>query len=132
MKKTRQQTEALADALDDTPIDAAEAKAAVDQLGVDVPVLAAKLRATVAEADRKARFAAASLAYAEELAKLEMHKHAPAPRDQHLATMKRLIARVPREQVAMHFLKYESATDDELGELVRSLQHLLGDGDEDE
>ena len=121
MKKTEHQIEALVEALDDTPLEGANH-------GVDIPALAGKLRGMVAAADRKDRFAAASLAYAEALARLEQTKHAaPAGRDAQLATMKKLIARVPQEQVAMHFLKYESASDEELAELVRALQHLLGD-----
>ena len=50
----------------------------------------------------------------------------------HATTFRALLARVPQGQsIAMHFLKYEEASDDELDELIRSLRHLLGEDDND-
>lgn len=115
MTTTKKQIESLIDALDDVP---------VEPQNEGVASLAAKLRA-------KVRFADATDAYAEELARLEAKKHAAPNRSANLAAMKQLLARVPAQQhVAMHFLKYESASDDELAELVRALEHLLDDDEE--
>ena len=137
MKKTRRDIEAVVEALDDLPIEPEEAALVVKSLGIDVKQLASKLRGAVTDADerdRKKRFEEASLAYAAELERLErigrVERQAPLPpREVQLATMRQLLQRAPQQSVSMHFHKYETATDEELAELIRSLQHLLGDGE---
>lgn len=138
MSDTKKKLESLAEALDDAPIDEEEARAEVARLGVDVKGLAARLRATVAKAgEATAREAQqdkveeARRAYAAEVERLERRKlETKATREEQLVTFRALLARAPRESVAVHFHKYESATDEELSEMIRALRHLLGE-DED-
>lgn len=128
----------LVDALDDETThsgDAAEARETVKRLGIDVKDMAAKLRAKVAAADaedRKQRFDDAAAAYAREVERLERRKAEPKrPRAEQLVVLQGLLARAP-QSVAMHFHKYEAASDDELAELVRSLRHLLNEDEPEE
>lgn len=128
----------LVDALDEEGPhlgDAGDARETVKRLGIDVNDMAAKLRAKVAAADaadRKQRFDDAAAAYAHEVERLERRKAEPKrPRAEQLVVLQALLAKAP-QSVAMHFHKYESASDDELAELVRSLRHLLNEASEDE
>jgi hypothetical protein len=131
MTKTRKELEALNEALDDVPTDAADDRAVVEALGIDVEKMAAEMRAKIAEADRRdreERVAEARRAYAEEVEQLERRRIEAKPtREEQLAVFRSLVARAPAQAVAMHFHKYESATDDELAELIRALRHLLGE-----
>lgn len=120
---TKKQLEAVVDALDDVPIDPKDAQATVARLGIDVARMAGGLRAKVAAA----AIAQARDDYAREVERFERRKTEPLrPRAEQLVVMQALLAKAP-QSVAMHFLKYESASDDELAELIRSLRHLLND-----
>jgi hypothetical protein len=133
--KSRDQLNRVVEALEDESVDAKEARDTVARLGIDVKDMAAKLRAKVAAADaddRKQRIDEARAAYARELEKLERRKAEPKrPRAEQLVVLQGLLQRAP-QSVAMHFHKYESASDDELAELVRSLRHLLDEPDPDD
>lgn len=123
--KTKKQLENVVDALDDVPIEPKDAAKVVAQLGIDVNRMAANLRAKVAAA----AIADARAGYAREIERFERRKAEPKrPRAEQLVVMHALLAKAP-QNVAMHFHKYEEASDDELAELIRSLRHLL---DEDE
>jgi hypothetical protein len=132
--KTKEQVEAVVDALDDVPIDPKDARETVTRLGVDVKSLAAGLRAKVAaadEADRKRTIEAARIAYAREIEQFERRKVEPLrPRAEQIVVLQALLAKAP-QSVAVHFHKYESASDDELGELIRALRHLLNEDEAD-
>ena len=95
--------------------------------------LAAKLRAKVADADtalRQKRFDEAKVAYHDEADRLKRRAAEPKRSRKELeAIFQGLIAKAPPEAVAMHFHKYETATEEELGELIRTLRHLLGEDD---
>lgn len=128
--KSKEQLNRIVEALEEEAVDAREARDTVQRLGIDVKDMAAKLHARVAAADdaeRKKRIDEARGAYAKELERLERRKAEPKrPREEQLVVLQSLLARAP-QSVAMHFHKYESATDEELAELVRSLRHLLGE-----
>jgi hypothetical protein len=125
-KTTKKQLSDIEEALDDAPIDPKDANETVKRLGIDVKSMAANLRAKVANAD----IADARTAYAKEIERLERRKMEPRPRAEQLVVLQSLLKRAP-QAVAMHFHKYESASDEELAELVRSLRHLLGEPDEE-
>ena len=96
--------------------------------------MALGLRAKIAAADeadrRKKRIEDARAAYAAELERLERRRQEPRrPRDEQVSILQALLARAPGGNVAIHFHHYESATDDELAELIRSLRHLIGEDD---
>jgi hypothetical protein len=148
MSKTHKQIQVLIDVLEDVEDvedDATSARdgaghggaahaSAVDRLGIDIKSLAAGLREKVRAADasdRKARFAAASAAYASELERLAQRKpEPPRSRAEQLGVLAALLAKAPSGQpLAMHFHKYESASDEEIGETIRSLRHLLEEDD---
>jgi hypothetical protein len=135
MTKRKKELQAVVDALDEVPIDPADARATVKRLGIDVKSLAKDLRARVASADSadaRRRIDEARVAYAEEIERLERRKHEPArSRDEQLVVFRALLAKAPPESVAVHFLKYASASDEELAELIRSLRHLLGEDEQD-
>jgi hypothetical protein len=134
MTRSRREIEALVEALDDVPVDEADAKATVKALGIDVGALAATIRAKIAAADaadRERRYHEARKAYADEVERLERRRIAPeADREALRATFRSLMARVPAEtRASAHFHKYEAASDEELVELIRALRHLLGEDD---
>jgi len=122
MSSTKQQLENLYAALDDVPIAAEEAKAVVADLGIEVSSVDAGLRA-------KIRVANARAAYAQEVERFELRKNEPArSRGEQLEIFHSLFAKAKARTnvpLALHFLKYESSSDEELGELIRSLRHLL-------
>lgn len=158
------QLEALTSALDDVPVTDEEAAETVAALGIDVPALAAGLRARIAEriaarvgesavpnsppapteegprqralADEAKResarkIEAARAAYAAELERLARRRSEKGKdRDALLVTFGHLLAKAPPNTVAMHFHKYEAASDDELAELIRALRHLLDEDDD--
>lgn len=148
--KSHERLNRLVEALEEDAIDAQEARDTVARLGIDVMDMAAKLRATIAAASapnaepgastraaatdaaaRRQRFDEARRAYARELELFESRKAEPTrPRAEQLVVLQSLLARAP-QSVAMHFHKYESASDDELAELVRSLRHLLDEPDDE-
>jgi SOS response regulatory protein OraA/RecX len=131
--KTRKQIEDVITALDDAPIDDETANETVRKLGIDVKTLAQELRAKVADADaidRKKRIDDARTAYAQELERLERRKTEPKrSREDQLGVFRALLAKAPPQGLAMHFHKYESASDEELDELIRALRHLLGENE---
>jgi hypothetical protein len=135
-RKTRRQIENLVEALDDVPVAVEDEARDVRSLGIDIPALAKKIRAKVEEADaqdREHRYHEARKAYASEVDRLEQQPD-PAKLDRAAlrATFRALMARVPRgTQLAAHFHKYESARDEALVEMIRSLRHLLGEDDPD-
>ncbi len=128
---SRKHLEHLTEALDDVPIDDHDVARTVGQLGIDVKSLAEELRQKVKDADaaeRRQRIDAARAAYAREVERLERRKAEPRrPREEQLVVFRALLAKAPAQGLAMHFLKYESASDDELAELIRSLRDLLGE-----
>jgi hypothetical protein len=133
MSDTKKKIESLVEALDESPVDDEEAKAAVEELGIDVKSFAARVREKVAAAEAahaKKRIADARRALAEEVERLERRKMEPKKsREEQLATFRALLAKAPPQAVAMHFHKYESASDEDLAELIRALRHLLGEDD---
>jgi hypothetical protein len=136
MSKRRREIEALVEVLDDVPIDQEHAREKVAELGIDVKSMAARMREKIADADaadRAKRIQVARVAYQAEVDRLARRKPEPKrDRDAQIATFKALVAKAPPAAVGMHFHKYESATDEELAELVRTLRHLLGEDDPDE
>lgn len=128
--------ERLVESLDEAPFDDEVVKATVDRLGIDVKEMAAGLRARVAAADvadaaeRKKRIDDARAAYAAEVTRLEERRVAgKRTREENLSLVRTLLVKAPPEAVAVHFHKYESASDEELEELVHALRHLLGEDD---
>jgi hypothetical protein len=131
-KKRGRELELLVEALDDVPLDDDAVREANEKLGGDIGAFADKVRGMIADADardRAARFQEARRSYAADLERFERRRLTPrGDRAEREATFRALIAKAPREAaVAMHFHKYESATDEELDELIRALRHLLGE-----
>lgn len=123
-----EQAERVIAALDAEPFDEADQRAAVADLGIDIDRLAARLGKFVADQDdveRKARYAAAAAERKRELA--DFHAIAAAPkrsRNEHIAEIQSYIKRLPPEQVSLHFMKYEEATDDDLARLEAIARYL--------
>jgi hypothetical protein len=131
-KKRSTELERIVEALDDAPFDAETVAKVNERLGGDVPAMAANVRSMIADADardRAERFQAARRGYAAELERFERRPLTPRRnRSEREETFRALLAKAPRgSAVAMHFHKYESATDEELDELIRALGHLLGE-----
>ena len=90
-------------------------------------------RAADAADERKKRIDEARAAYAKESERWSSRKPEPKrSRDEQLVVFRALLAKAPPQALAMHFLKYESASEEELAESIRSLRDLLGDEDSDE
>jgi hypothetical protein len=129
--KPKQDIEALIEALDDVPVDDADARDPVKRLGIDVKQWAGAIRQRVAaadESDRAVRFAEARRAYAADAERYEAKKSEPRRSvEEQRATMRALMARIPRESGAavVHFHKFEEATEEELAEMIKALRHLL-------
>lgn len=134
MSTTRRQIEHIVEALDETPAGGDADRETVERLGVDVPALAAQIRGRIAAADakdQKQRVEDATQAYARELERLERRRTEPArSREAQIGVLKALLAKAPRDAISMHFHKFESASDEEIDELIRSLRHLLGEDDD--
>jgi len=131
--KGKKPIEALVEALDDVPLDEADAGNAAQRLGIDVKKWAGAIRQRVAaadESDRAARFNEARRAYADDAARYDAKK--PEPKrsvEEQRATMRALMARIPRASAtaAVHFHKFEEATEEELAEMIKALRHLLNE-----
>jgi hypothetical protein len=129
------EVENVIEALDDVPIADEDAKAVIAKLGIDdaeLKSLAASMRSKVSTRISKAKIQDAREAYAKEIERLESRtrKSARRSREEEVAHFEVLLAKAKSRApagVALHFLKYESASDEELSELIRSLEHLLGD-----
>jgi hypothetical protein len=132
--KDRREIELLVEALDEVPDDA-DAAEAVQRLGIDVKSWATEVRALVATARgeaRKRQFAEAAASYQRESDALGARsKGSPRSKEEQQHILRRLLDRAPKSGAnAVHFLKFEEATSDELAEMIRSLRHLLGEADE--
>lgn len=131
----------VVEALADEPVDDEAARAEVARLRIDVKAMAGAIRDRIAAKDeeelRKERFAEAQRAYVDEIERMERRKieggaHEPT-REERLAVFQALLKRAPLSAlVGMHFHKYESASDDELAELIEALRHLLGEDSRDD
>lgn len=94
-------------------------------------------RETKDSSDRKKRIDDARAAYAREVERLERRKaqalrDATRTRDEQLVVFQALLAKAPPELLGVHFHKYESASKEELDELIHGLRHLLNEEDEGE
>lgn len=131
--KPKTAAELLMLALDDEPTTDEDGREAVKRLGVDVGAWAASIRSSVSQADkekRRDRFAAADAARRAELDRLSSKASMPSGALGELReTLKDLLARAP-QGAAVHALKFEEATAEELAEMIRSVQHLLDEDDE--
>lgn len=136
----------VVEALADEPVDDEAARAEVARLQIDVKAMASSIRDRIAAARppsddeaRKRRFDEAQRAYAAEIERMERRKIEGGPqkptREERLEVFQGLLERArvrePSALVGMHFHKYESASDDELAELIEALRHILGEGDEE-
>lgn len=125
--KSEQAAHVLA-ALEAEPMDDEDGRAAVAELGIDAKRLAAGLRALVAERDeidRRARYAAVAADRRRELA--DLHAISPAPkrtRAAHITEIQSFISKLPPEQVSMHFMKFETASDEDLARLEALARYL--------
>jgi hypothetical protein len=133
--KDRREIELIVAALDDELPDDAEGQEAVRRLGIDVKSWAASIEGRIASARaeaRKRRFELAATDYQRDLEALGQRRpERRRSKDEQQRILKELIARAPRSTVAsVHFHKFEQATEDELGEMIRTLRHLLGEDDE--
>lgn len=130
----RRASDTIFAALDIEPEDTEEARLAVSDLGIDVARLAGRLKKLVADQDeeeRKARIAAATAAHAVDVARLRSIAPEPQrPRQQQLALLRGHLAKVPADQVSLHFMQFEAATDDDLARLVALARHLAGAEDD--
>lgn len=131
-KKKSEELQRLVDDLEDAPLDDEAVRAINERLGGDISQMAANVRAMIANADardRAERFQEARRAYAAELERFDRRPLTPRrTRSEREATFRALLAKAPAQAaVAMHFHKYESATDEELEQLIRALRHLLGE-----
>ncbi|HET6331659.1 MAG TPA: hypothetical protein VFG30_00505 [Polyangiales bacterium] len=121
----------LVDALDDD-VDEAEQKDAVRSLGINVSQLAARLRQQVADhdaAERKQRWARAARERDNELRRL-----AAEPADEQLSLPELFqVAQRLLEQAGpsagMHYMKFETAKEEDLRQAIRALRHLLKERD---
>ncbi|MDX2086352.1 MAG: hypothetical protein SFX73_00825 [Kofleriaceae bacterium] len=115
-------------ALEAEPMDDEDGRAAVAELGIDAKRLAARLRSLVVERDdieRRARYAAAAADRHRELADLHTIPAAPKrSRAAHIAEIRSFISKLPPEQVSMHFMKFETARDEDLARLEALARYL--------
>jgi len=126
------------------------------RLGIDVAAMAKGIRERILAAEdrarevtpsdrrlepssleRKKRIDDARAAYAREVERLERRKaqarrDATRTRDEQLVVFQALLAKAPPELIGVHFHKYESASKEELDELIHGLRHLLNEEDEGE
>lgn len=129
MQKQREDADRIIAALDAEPMDDADGDIAVRALGIDVTKMAARLRKMVADHDegaRQERFAAAKRDRVSALADLHA-ADAPVvrPRQEQIRRIRSHVARLPPEQVSMHFMKFEEATDEDLARLEVLARHLV-------
>jgi hypothetical protein len=123
---------ALIDSLDEEPPTQEEAEEIVEQLGVDIKTLAAKVRAQVAAAQAEPPTKHDSLRERYERSRAKETSREPEPirpRAEQLARIRSLLHRAKGKAVAAHFRKLEDVSDEELARLATALRDLL---DEDE
>ena len=130
--KTRTDAEVLKsvlDALDEEPPDADEGAEVVKRLGVDIPALAAKVRAQIAAASEESSdHARLRREYEQAEARRAKREREPIrPRDEQIARIRELVARAGERRVAVHFRNLDEASDDELAEIATELAELLDD-----
>lgn len=122
------------DALDDEPVTDAEVRETLAELGYDAKSGAASMRAHIEarlKEERRTRLAEAENRRLIEVARVQNLPAEPVlPRHEQIAVLKGLIGRAG-PQVAVHFMKYESATPEELARMVAELRYLLEDEDGD-
>ena len=115
-------------ALDEEPISEVEAHEAVEELKLNVNVMAAHIRQMIAardEVDRQAR-----LKTKEELWRAEQDAFGSGPaepireRKEQIRRLRECLDQLPPDQVSMHFLKFEEATDRDLAQLLAIARHL--------
>jgi hypothetical protein len=124
-------------ALDEEPPTDEEAREAVARLGVDIPSLAARIRARAARApatDAERRVAELRLAHEEAEMRARARAREPEPvrpRAEQIARVRALLDRAARTGrsagIAAHFRNFEEAGDDELRELCTALRDLVED-----
>jgi hypothetical protein len=130
----------LVAALDEEPPSDEEAREAVARLGVDIPSLAARIRARASRApatDTERRGAELRLAYEQAEARARAHARAPEPvrpRAEQIERIQALVAGAARlgksVGISAHFRKFEEAGDDELAAVLTSLRDLLDEADD--
>lgn len=131
-KKRERRARAVLDALLAEPVDEAEAREAIVDLGINVSDMAMRLRALVDEQDRRDR--AARLAQIEserqaDLLRLETSELMEGASRQEMLVMMATLINQAGPSASVHYMKFEEATDEELAEMIRSLEHLVKDGD---
>lgn len=122
----------IVDALDDEPPSAEEAAEVVRALGADIPAIAARLRAKIAAApatEEARKRAELRRAYERERAAATTAAEPVRPRAEQLAIIRGLLARAGERAVALHYRKFDEATDEELADLVTTLRRLVADDD---
>jgi hypothetical protein len=128
--KTRRELEFLADALEEAETTPEEIAGTVSRLPVTPAKWAADIRGRIAaadESDRQALFEQGRRGYRDETRRFDARKAEPVrPLPAAQLVMKQLMAKAPAE-VTANFLKYETATPEELAEMIRALRHLLGE-----
>ncbi len=102
----------------------------MSRLGIDVGELAGKLRMQAAQADAANERSASTKhgAYAAEVEALERRRLSPPnPETSSSPCSERSLQGASATGGCSLPQKYESATDEELAELIRALRHLLGE-----
>ena len=131
-KKKERRARAVLDALLAEPVEEAEAREAIDDLGMNVSDMAMRLRALVDEQDRRDR--AKRLAQIEserqsDLLRLQTSELIEGASRQEMLVMMATLIKQAGPSASVHYMKFEEATEEELAEMIRSLQHLVKDGD---
>lgn len=124
----------MLDALDDEPIDPADVARAVERFGAEIPALARDIRARITRhdaAERRARFAQAASEHEDRLSVMEAEEDPVMLEGPALGAMLQALVARAGPAAGAHFQKFERATDEEKRELIRSLQALLAERDDD-
>lgn len=123
---------AVVDALLEGEVDESEARNAVKALGIDVSALAMRLKAQVDDQDRldrAARFAQLEAERQTDLLRLRTTDLVEGASRQRMLGMMTSLIQKAGSSASVHYMKFEEATDEELAEMIRSLKHLVSDGD---
>ena len=128
MSKLRPNIQGLVELLDDLALDDDLVRDEVAAMDLDVEAWATEMHAkeeATATAERARAYEAAQTAYREEAARFAQRAREPR-RDKtaQLAVLRALVARAPAA-VAVHFHKFESASEDELAAMIAKLRYLL-------
>lgn len=130
MSKLRPALQRLVDLLDDLPLDDDLVRDEMKSMNMDVDAWAAEVSAREAAAaaqERTAVFEAADSAYRDELSRFEARPVRPRlDKNAQLALLRKIVAKAPAG-VAMHFHKFESASEEELAAVIDKLRYLLDD-----